>query len=381
MSPPAPKATQLVVTAYSPSASVGRGLRTYAITRALASRAPVELLYVATEDHGPDAAFTQLDGVVLTPVRPSRGFRRALRYGHAIVSGVPDRYARGVSNELVGAVRSRVRRTTEVRLFADGPIVCAALSSLFRRLPITYVAHNVESASWESIGGWSRLTLRRIERFERSVLRASAESWMATEADCMLAAGMAPSARLRYVPNAIDVNAIAPVDPRSGEDALLMVGDFTYDPNVQAADFLVGSVMPRVWSARPAVRLLIAGRGLPAASRDSRVQALGFVPDLRDVYARVRCAAVPLVSGGGSPLKFLEAMARGVPVVATSRASTGLRATPGEHYALADSADELARAVLAQLDDPDLAMAARARSLVEREYSIERLCELLGADG
>jgi glycosyltransferase involved in cell wall biosynthesis len=373
-------ATQLVVTAYTPSVSTGRGLRTYAIVRALASRTPVELVYVETDGSRPDARYDNLDGVLLTPVQSSRGLRRGFRYAQALAAGVPDRYARGISAELVAAVRARLGDGTSVRLFADGPIARAAVARADRRVPVAYIAHNVESSSWESIGGWSRRTLARIRGFEGGLLNASAECWMATDADLALAARMAPSARLRYVPNAIDVNAIVPVDRQSGEEAVLFVGDFTYDPNQQAVDFLLESVMPRVWAARPAARLLLVGRGLPPVSRDARVEALGYVPDLRAIYERARCAVAPLVSGGGSPFKFLEAMAYGVPVVATSRAAAGLRATPGEHYHPADTAQDLGAAVSGQLAQPDAAIVANARRLVEREYSIERLCELLAAD-
>jgi glycosyltransferase involved in cell wall biosynthesis len=94
----------------------------------------------------------------------------------------------------------------------------------------------------------------------------------------------------------------------------------------------------------------------------------------------VRCAVVPLRSGGGSPLKFIEALAYGVPVVATPRAAAGLRVSPGEHYVQAEAAEDVARAVIAQLEDPDRALAARGRALVDGEYSIDRLCQLLHGD-
>ena len=54
--------------------------------------------------------------------------------------------------------------------------------------------------------------------------------------------------------------------------------------------------------------------------------------DLAERVRRARdCAIVPLLQGGGTPLKFVEALAYGLPVVATPRAAAGL-GVDGEHY-------------------------------------------------
>lgn len=372
--------TELVVTAFTPSLSTGRGLRIYAVVRALAAHRPVELVYVETGGDRPDPAFRQLSGVVLTPLRPSRGAARAVRYARAVAAGVPESYARGVSPELVATVRAHVEARACRRVLADGPIPCAAATAAEQRAPVVYVAQNVESSVWESVGGRSRGSIARMRRFERTLLEASAECWMVNEADIRLAADLAPSARLRYVPNAIDVNAIAPVDLAHAEEAIIMVADFTYAPNQQALDFLLHGVMPRIWSVRPSARLRLVGRGVPEGSTDPRIDALGYVPDLRQVYARARCAAVPLLSGGGSPLKFIEAMAYGVPVVATPEAAARLRVRPGVDHMTADGPEEFARFAADALTRPATSVAAEGRRLVEREYSIERLTEILSRD-
>ena len=65
-------------------------------------------------------------------------------------------------------------------------------------------------------------------------------------------------------------------------------------------------------------------------SSDPRVEALGFVDDLASVYASARCAVVPLLQGGGTPLKLIEALAYGLPVIATPRAVAGLEVRDGD---------------------------------------------------
>jgi glycosyltransferase involved in cell wall biosynthesis len=67
-------------------------------------------------------------------------------------------------------------------------------------------------------------------------------------------------------------------------------------------------------------------------------------------------------------------MAAGTPVVATTTAAAGLEAVPGEHLLVADDPAAFSAHVVRLLDDSSLrvAMARRARRLVEERYSWER---------
>jgi glycosyltransferase involved in cell wall biosynthesis len=137
--------------------------------------------------------------------------------------------------------------------------------------------------------------------------------------------------------------------------------------------------MPRVWESAPELRLAIAGRGLETPPKpEERVRILGFVDDLAPLYAQAACALVPLTSGGGSPLKFVEALAHGVPVVSTPRGAAGLDAKAGRDYFEGDEVDGFAAAIVAALDAARAGeVGAAGRALAEREYSIEALTALL----
>jgi glycosyltransferase involved in cell wall biosynthesis len=351
--------SSLVVSSYTPALGSGRGLRTYGIVRALAVHEPVALLYARFGAPEPSAEFRSIDGVTLHEVRPSRGARRALAAARALAAGTPLPVARGVSSELAAAAR----RLAAGRVIADDPMAAVALLPL---RPV-YSAHNLESAFRTDWG-------RRVQRFERRLLERSAETWMPSRADVAGAQALAPGATVRLVPNVIDVAAIRPVRP-SGRTAL-MVADFTYRPNREGFEFLLSEVLPRAWREAPDLELAVAGRGLELDPPDPRVRLLGFVPSLPELYADAACAVVPLVSGGGSPLKFVEALAYGLPVVATPKAAAGLDVTAGEHYLEGADGQGLARALVDALAGaPEIAAAGRA--LAEREYSIEALAATL----
>jgi polysaccharide biosynthesis protein PslH len=263
-------------------------------------------------------------------------------------------------------------------VISDGVVTSAALSPLARERPLIYNAHNLESGFRHELTEDTPRGMRGLISFERTVLARASESWMVSEADRQAAHELCPNARLRLAPNVVDVAAIAPVSPPATEPRAIFVADFTYEPNRNALRFLLEEVLPRVWQRLPEARLMLAGGGLERPpDGDSRIEQLGFVEDLAAAYARARCAVVPLLQGGGSPLKLIEALAHGLPIVATPRAVAGVQARDGEHLLVAESPRAFANALASLLSDGAPQLATNARRLAEERYSIEALAALL----
>ena len=369
----------VLVSVHTPVLRSGRAVRTYGVARALAAAGRgLTFAYVRFGAEEPDAAHRSIPGIELVAVEPSRGARRLAAYSAARLRGVPEDFARGVSPELTAAVR-RLAPDPDTRVIADGPTEAGALAGLARRRPVIYNAHNVESAYRHELDSSRGLgSPDELRRFEAGVLARSAECWMVSEADMAAARELCPTANLRLVPNVVDVAAIEPVELHTAAQRALFVGNFTYEPNRNGLRFLLEQVMPRVWEALPDARLRLVGAGLDEPpSHDPRVEALGFVEDLADAYAGVSAAVVPLLQGGGTPLKFVEALAYGLAVVATPLAAAGLAVRDGEHAVLAEGAEPFAQALTRVLRDGAPGLAARGRVLAEERYSIEALSALL----
>jgi Glycosyl transferases group 1 len=362
-----------LVSSVTPTLKSGGGLRSYGVIAALARRDVVEVSYVVFGAARPAHEYDALASVTMRPMHASRGVRRGVNYLRTRLRGVPGSFARGVSPELAGSAQNT---PPEVRIIADGPVVAAALLPLAKAREVVYLAHNLESGFRTE---WGR---GDIKSFEREVLRSFSECWMPTRSDVTAAIALGgEEVNARYVPNVVDVSRIKPVAP-SGLGRVLFVGDFTYEPNREGLSFLAEQVMPLVWERRAEVRVSVVGRGLTDPPVEERIEVFGFVEDLRSAYGGADVVAVPLLQGGGAPLKFTEALAYGLPVVATDHAARLLEeGIPGEHFIAAGSPADFAEALLLLLSDRARAteVGTAGRRVAARCYSIDTLAAILGS--
>jgi len=359
----------VIASSYTPALISGRGVRTYGIVRALLQHGPVDLVWVpfGGDQAAPD--FQGVPGLTTHRVETPKPVRRALSYARHRMSGVPDPVARGVSPGLAH-LTSQIAECADL-VVADDISAALSVTALARARPVVYSAHNLESAFRR---GWG--SVDRVRRFEADLFARFAEVWMPSRADVRGARELVSGRPVRYVPNVVDV-ATQPVVRPKGRRAVL-VADFTYGPNREALDWLVGDVLPLV---RTDYELSVVGRGLDAgANYGPRVRIHGFVDDLDAAYRSSTCALVPLLTGGGSPLKFIEALARGIPVVATPCAARGLDVVAGRHYLEGDGPTGFAAAMDAAFTPGSADQIGLAgRALAEQEYSIESLAVRVAA--
>ncbi len=181
------------------------------------------------------------------------------------------------------------------------------------------------------------------------------------------------------IPNAVAIPAA--FAPPAAEPVLLLLGSYRYTPNAIGADFLILRIWPAVRAAVPAARLIIAGEGPEAlaAFRDPTdgVEFTGFVDDIAALYRRTRIVCCPILSGGGTRLKLIEAAAHGRPIVSTTIGAEGLDIVDGRHGLLRDDPESFATACIELLRDDARCgeLAAQARRLAVERYDRSRIVE------
>ncbi len=198
---------------------------------------------------------------------------------------------------------------------------------------------------------------RRMEQLERRIWKSVDRVLYPSAEEAQDVRVLEPSVDARAIlPYAFDhFNDEAVPAQRSG---ILFVAGFAHGPNIDAAQWMVESVMPQVWARHPGVKLSLVGSNPTDAVRalaGEHVEVTGFVSDeeLAQRYGTARVAIVPLRFGAGVKGKVVEAMQQGLPLVTTGVGAQGLVGL--EVVAtVADEADGLAAGLLSLLEDDAL---------------------------
>jgi glycosyltransferase involved in cell wall biosynthesis len=240
--------------------------------------------------------------------------------------------------------------------------------------------------------GWSFWAADGARSDVYRTLERLAASWCATiavvsehERAAGLAAGIGNSRQYAVVPNGIAVERFAgPPDPAAGR--LLVIGRLARPKRPDLVVRAVDDLRHRF----PGVHLHLAGDGPLRPEVEGLVRRLGLgahvslLGSREDVPELVRTAACVVLASDyeGCPVSLIEAMAGGVPVVATQVGGvpelvddrTGVLVEPGSHQ-------RLAAAVGGLLEHPELGreLGAAGRRVARRRFTRERMAAGLAA--
>jgi polysaccharide biosynthesis protein PslH len=337
----------------------GGAIRSHRLLSALAREATVDVVSMGPVDVGELAAQTGARQVVVIELpRHSRLTAKAIGLLHGMPATLADRRSPAVRRAVAGAAGTGT------------VVIYEHLRSLANRVgndPYVLALQNLDSAQVELKGTLLRSTSSRLERLltrwvERRVARDPRALVLAVSEGDALAMG--PHAVV--VPNGTDLPDEVP--PPSPAGTTLFLSSLTYAPNREAVAWWAGQVWPHCSGTPPLTVAGLGGAGaLGELARHPGLDVIGPVEDVGTVLREACVVAVPLVSGGGTRLKVLEAWAWGRPVVTTSKGVEGLPARDGVEALIADDPRAFAHAVQRVRTDPELAagLVASGRRAVE----------------
>jgi glycosyltransferase involved in cell wall biosynthesis len=140
------------------------------------------------------------------------------------------------------------------------------------------------------------------------------------------------------IPNAISIPEKYPLNR---EPTLLFIGSYGYKPNMEAAEFLLQKIFPRLVKIISKLHLIIAGAN-PENIRGYKpdipgVTFTGFVDDLDSLYRRTKIVCAPIFTGGGTRVKIIEAAAYAKPIIATRIGAEGIEFRNGQEILIRDN--------------------------------------------
>ena len=241
--------------------------------------------------------------------------------------------------------------------------------------------------------GWKRELIERLQLMditskEAKLIQAVDQIWVCSEADRKILQDLYGKNRLPYiVPNGINISDYANVKNNNcsfsdrlnyHDKTIIFIGSFDYQPNINAANFLIDKVYPRLRNIYPECQLLLVGKNpsqklIQTAQKYSGVICTGTVPDVKPYLAASSVVVTPLFEGGGTRLKILEAFAAGRPVVSTTKGVEGINAQDGEHLLIRDDVEGIIDSISQLWSDLSFGkkLVNAAYELVQTKYSWE----------
>lgn len=302
---------------------------------------------------------------------------RARRMIQQLISG---RVTAGIET----SAQDRSRSHSWDALVYDGlhPAIHASHWGTFRRthnnMQIIYRAHNHEAVLWERKAALTKSPLwrmlfrhqaGRVRAFEDSLIRSA--SWVAPVSAADFSSFKQTHRGLAggVIPIGYEFGDI-PAMPNTVPRQLLFLGRLDWPPNKEGLVWFLQKVWPRVADLRSDLTLLIAGSGdtnwLQPYLSQPRLQFVGRVADVEDLYRNSVLALVPIFYGSGTRVKVIEASRYGRPCLSTALGVEGIGLREGTSYLRGEDAESWIQQ-LSEFCPEDGARVGRAAYLTTRD--------------
>jgi polysaccharide biosynthesis protein PslH len=222
-----------------------------------------------------------------------------------------------------------------------------------------------------------RTEVRRLLAYERVIARTFSHSLVCTAREREDFERLFPDAAVSLVGNGVDLDYFRSSGAAKNLGSIVFTGVMDYFPNIDAVEWFCDAILPLVREQIPQASLTICGNRPTAAVRRlakrDGVHVTGWVPDTRPYLDAAEVFVAPLRVARGVQNKLLEALAMGLPCVASGLAWRGTAVPEGEGILVADDAAKFAALVIRLLREVAFRaqMAKKARGAAEANYRWE----------
>ena len=216
-----------------------------------------------------------------------------------------------------------------------------------------------------------------LKKYEKEIAEKFNKQLVVTEAEKKEFSAFTPVDRFKVLTNGVDTGFFK-VSQQDAGKRLIFTGAMDYFANIDGVAYFCKEIFPLVKKAHPDVEFYIVGYRPTTAVRAlagiEGVTVTGSVTDVREYLDKASVCVVPLRIAQGVQNKILEAMASGLPVVATSKVLPGLNAKPDRDLLVADEPADFAKKVIMLLENMSLRkeMGTSARKYVEENHNWDK---------
>jgi glycosyltransferase involved in cell wall biosynthesis len=229
------------------------------------------------------------------------------------------------------------------------------------------------------------LDIAKLRYWEAYYWKQASRIATVSEADKKIVMQAEPKIQPYVVPNGAGEDMIMEQLPlkKSDKQTMLFLGNFSWLQNVEAANYLIGKIIPKLKEEFPNIKLVVAGQHANKIKKAGLATIINIpssdIETVKKLYRESTLFLAPIFGPGGTRLKILAAMACGLPVISTQTGISGLDVTDHIHVILANNPEEFVRGVREAFSDKSLYEKLRenAFELVHSTYNWKAIAKRL----
>jgi glycosyltransferase involved in cell wall biosynthesis len=237
-------------------------------------------------------------------------------------------------------------------------------------------------------------TIKELFDYEFKMYDAADRLLSLTQEDANILTGFSPRLKnkIRVVPHGVDTDFYTPPAEKSWDRSsknILYIGNYQHHPNVDAVKNFIDHCWDEILREVPDARFYAIGFNPPPELLNLRTKCKNVIvkeggdnENVRRIYWNSDVFVAPIALGTGFRGKLLEAMACGLPVVATPLATFGINPTNEENMFVADDYSVFSDYVIALLKDIKLRKKISDNAIVlakkfDHKHAAEKLEQVL----
>ncbi|NLD98542.1 MAG: glycosyltransferase [Fibrobacter sp.] len=191
------------------------------------------------------------------------------------------------------------------------------------------------------------------------------------------------SGKICIIPNGVDTDYFKATARPQKPNSLIFAGTLSWYPNKQAVLFFIDKIWPLLKIKNPLVHISFIGKDPPErliqlSKKCPQIKVTGFVDDVRPYIEEASVYVCPIMDGGGTKLKILDALSMGKAIVAHPVACEGIDVRENEEVLFAETPEQFVDKIDFLLsNDFRFSMGIKGRSLIERLYSYKQIGKTL----
>ncbi len=259
-----------------------------------------------------------------------------------------------------------------------------------KNVPVVYTEHDMSILDFnqsfhdrdlpdnERFIHWNKLV-----DYEKKILNKFNSIIVLTKRDKKLIEEFNKNVKANIIPTGVDINFFKPQN-NNQEQSLVFVGHYKHYPNADAIIYFVNEIYNDILKILPNLKLYIVGSGvtkdvLNLAKNNKNIVITGEVKDVGLYLQKPNIFIAPVRLGGGIKGKVLEAMACGIPVVATKEAVDGIDYDVKDCSLICNNKQEFVKNIVKLSKDKSLyiKLSCNSRKLVETYYDWHKIADIL----